>query len=44
MKKSDKVFIAKYDQLSQTSNEDSWIKKFDEFMFELEKYKQSKKK
>ena len=44
MKKSDRVFIAEYDQLFQTANEDSWIKKLDEFMSELEKYEQSKKK
>jgi len=44
MKKSDRVFIAEHDQLSQTADEDSWIKELDEFMSELERYKQFKKK
>ena len=44
MKKSDRVFIAEHDQLSQTADENSWIKELDEFMLELNKYEQSKKK
>ena len=44
MKKSDRVFITECDQLSQIADENSWIKKLDEFMSELERYKQFKKK
>ena len=44
MKKFDKAFIAEHDWLSQTIDEDSWIKELDEFMSKFKKYKQSKKK
>ena len=44
MKKSDKAFIIEHDQLSQTADENSWIKKLDEFISEFKKYEQFKKK
>ena len=44
MKKFDRAVIAEYDWLSQTADENSWIKKLDEFMSELERYEQFKKK
>ena len=44
MKKSDRAFIAEHDWFSQTADEDSWIKELDEFMSELERYEQFKKK